>query len=98
MLTDDNGEIVMSKLNETILRKISKETDGEYFNFDNKTQALKHIYDKMSKTDADGNMKIAKYDEKYYYFVLPAFLLLLFEFFILIRKNRWLQKLNIFRK
>ena len=98
VLKDESDEIVMSKLNETILRTIAKNTDGEYSKFDNKAQALKHIYEKMSKTDAEGNVRIAKYDEKYYYFVFPALLLLLLDFFILKRKNRWLQKLNIFKK
>jgi Ca-activated chloride channel homolog len=98
ILKDKKGEIVMSKLNETILRQIAKDTEGEYLNFDNKAQNLKKIYDKMGKTDSDGKTSIAKYDEKYYYFVFPAFLLLLFEFFILMRKNKWLQRLNIFKK
>ncbi|MBN2890467.1 MAG: VWA domain-containing protein [Bacteroidales bacterium] len=97
VLKDKSGNIVMSKLNEDVLKQIAKETDGEYTNFDNKIQSLKQVYENMNQTDADGTTKVAKYDEKFHYFVFPAFLLLLFEFFILYRKNRWLQKINIFK-
>lgn len=96
VLTDRNGEIVMSKLNEKILKDIASSTEGEYMNFDSKLQSLKKVYENMSVADEDGKTKVAKYDEKFHYFVFPALLLLIFEFFVLIRKNRWLQKIRIF--
>ncbi len=95
-LTDENGDIVISKLNETILKQIANETKGEYYNFNNKTHILKEIYTNSTSKEDNGKTKISKLDEKYHYFVFPAFLLLLFEFFILTRKNRWLAKINIF--
>jgi Ca-activated chloride channel family protein len=97
-LRDKQGNIVISKLNETVLRQIAKETDGQYINFSNNSKALKEIYDKMNNADADGKTKVAKYDEKYHYFVLPALLLIILEFFVLIRTNRWIAKINIFEK
>lgn len=98
ILKDQNGQIVMSKLNESILREIASETGGEYINFSTNSKALKDIYDKMNQTDASGKTKVAKFDDKYHYFVFPALLLLIFEFFILKRKNRWIAKIKIFEK
>lgn len=98
ILKDQNGEVVMSKLNEDILRQIANETDGSYINFTVNSQALKDIYSAVNQTDASGKTKVAKFDDKYHYFVFPALLLLIFDFFILIRKNKWLTKIDIFNK
>ncbi|MEA3450352.1 MAG: VWA domain-containing protein [Bacteroidota bacterium] len=97
-LTDKNGKIIVSKLNEDILRKISKETDGKYSNFLGNTKVLKDVYKNMNKSDKNGKSKVAKYDEKYHYFVIIALFFLLVEFFILTRKNRWIAKIRIFEK
>jgi len=97
-LTDKNGEIIVSKLNEDVLRKISAETDGKYANFLGNTKILKDVYKNINKSDKNGKSKVAKYDEKYHYFVIVALFLLLAEFFILMRKNRWLAKIRIFEK
>lgn len=98
VLKDKSDNIVMSKLNETVLRKIAKNTDAEYINFSSNYRALKDIYQKTNKTDENGDTKIAKFDDKYHYFVFPAIILLFIEFFILLRRNRWLSKINIFNK
>jgi len=98
LLKNNNGDVVMSKLNETILKQIASETDAEYINFSDNSRALKDIYSDTNKTDASGKTSVAKFDDKYHYFVFPALLLLIFEFFILIRKNRWLAKIKIFDK
>ncbi len=93
-LKDKNGNIVISKLNDEILKKISNETKGEYINLLVNSNALNEIYKDITKTDNQGKVKIAKYDQKFHYFVFPALLLLFFEFFILWRENRWLAKIN----
>ncbi len=97
-MTDKNGQIIISKLNEEILRKISKETNGIYINFSGNPRALKDVYEKMTKSDTKGTTKVVKYDEKYHYFVFPALILLIIEFFILNRRNKWIAKINIFEK
>lgn len=95
-LTDNKGQIVISKLNEDLLRKIAKGTDGQYVNFAGNAKILNKIYENMKSTDGTGKTKVAKYDEKYHYFIFPALILILLEFFILVRKNRWLAKIKIF--
>lgn len=97
-LKDKNGNIVISKLNESILRKIAKQTKGEYLNLSSNINSLKNIYNKLKKTDKQGKVKVAKYEAKFHYFVFPALLLIILEFFILTRENRWLAKINIFEK
>lgn len=97
-LKDSKGNIVISKLNETILKKIAKDTHGEYLNLSSNIDALKIIYDKLKNTDKQGKVKIAKYEAKFDYFVFPALLLIILEFFILTRENRWVSKINIFDK
>lgn len=95
-LKNNDNEPVISKLNDVILRQIAKETDGEYYNYEEQKQTVNNIYNSIQKTNEKGNEKISKFDEKFHYFIFPAFLLLVLEFFILLRKNRWLAKINIF--
>jgi Ca-activated chloride channel family protein len=97
-LRDKNGNIVISKLNEAVLRKMAKQTGGIYVNFSNNSRALKQIYSKINKKSSSGKTKIAKYDEKYHYFIFPALILIILDFFILLRQNRWIAKINIFEK
>ncbi len=96
-MLDRAGNIVVSKLDEAKLKEIAKLTSGEYLNFDDKLQSLKKVYKKLNAADKDGKKQIAKYDEKYHYFLFPAFLLLILEFFVLYRKNKLLQKVKIFK-
>lgn len=95
-LKDNKGQIVISKLNEDILRKIAKGTDGQYINFSGNSKILNDIYKNMNSKDGNGKTKVARYDEKYNYFLFPALIIILLEFFILVRKNRWLAKIKIF--
>jgi len=97
-MKDKDGNVVITKLNETVLLKIAKTTNANYYNLSNNTRAIETVLNEIKSNEKDGKTKVAKMDDKFHYFIFPAILLLFFEIFILNRQNRWLANLKIFQK
>lgn len=77
---DREGRVVMSRLEEETLRRISSETDGVYVRAGS-TLGLERIIgaiNEMEKRELAGGVRVL-YEERYRYFVWPAVALLLFE-------------------
>ena len=97
---DKEGNVVVSKLNETMCQQIAAAGNGMYVRADNSNTALKALQKelaKMSKSEMESKV-YSEYDEKFYVFVWIALFLLLLEFYILNRKNKELNRLNFFDK
>jgi len=94
---DKDGEIIMTKLNEEMLKEIAEAGGGVYVKANNSTTGLEYIYDEINKIEKGEITTYAEYDEKFHYLIFAAFILLFFEFFILERKNRFLSKIKIFQ-
>lgn len=86
---DDDGEIVQTKLNENLLRKIALAGGGQAFNIsqgDAAISALRREVDNLQKRELEVR-SFAEFESWYQWFLLPALLLLLVEFFISFRKK-----------
>lgn len=97
---DKEGNVVVSKLNETMCRQIAEAGGGIYVRADNSNIAWKAIekeINQMSKSDLETKV-YSEYDEKFFIFAWIAFFLLLIEFHLLNRKNKELNKYNFFEK
>jgi Ca-activated chloride channel family protein len=94
---DQQGEIVMTKLNEEMLQEIAQAGGGIYVKANNSTTGLDYIYEEINKIEKGEITSYAAYDEKFHYFVFAALVLLFFEFFVLERKNRVILKIKLFK-
>ena len=97
---DDDGTMVVSKLNEEMLEEIARITDGAYIRSTNQSMGLDEIVDsieRMEKSELDV-LRFEEYNERYQYLLAVALLLLAGEFFVLSRRNPLLRKFNIFRQ
>jgi Ca-activated chloride channel family protein len=95
---DSEGNTVITKLNETMLQQISATGKGLYVRDDNTGSALPRIIEqigKMQKKEYAAKL-FSDYDSKYHWFLFPAFLLLLLEFFTSEKRSVWWDKLNLF--
>jgi Ca-activated chloride channel family protein len=93
---DENGNIVLTKLDDTILKQIASAGDGKYFLGSGYEDYLDKIYSDLSslqKTEF-GVRKVTDYEDRFYYFLAPAIILLLIEFFISERRSVLFDKLN----
>jgi Ca-activated chloride channel homolog len=96
--TDKNGNIVVSKLNETMLNQIAAEGGGKYIRANNTKTGLKELFSSINDLDkVEMETSIyAEYEDQFQYFIALAILFLLLEFVILERRNKHFKNIKIF--
>lgn len=94
--TDNQGNTVLTKLNEQILKEIASKADGVYYRGNNYEDYLDKIYTDLSQLEKSeyGTKKVTDYESRYYYLLIPAFMLLLIELLISDRKSPLFVRLN----
>ena len=83
-LTDDQGEIVTSRLNEEVLRSLASETGGSYRRADQGGGAFRRLYEELFKLNREDfeTRRITGYEDRFQPFLLAALLLLVIQFVI----------------
>jgi Ca-activated chloride channel family protein len=97
---DNNGETVITRLDETTLKGIADEANGEYINGNNTTKVVEEIKDlliKMDKKEFEAK-QFADFESQFQWFLAAAILLLFLDIFLLDRKTGWLKRLNLFNE
>jgi Ca-activated chloride channel family protein len=98
-MQDNEGNMVLTKLDEKTAQEIAVAGKGMYARADNTNGALKALQkelDTMTKSEVESKV-YSSYDEKY---AIPAWILLVLliaEFFIMDRRNRVLSKIKLFK-
>ena len=97
---DNNGETVITRLDETILKEIAEEANGVYINGSNTSEVVKTIKDELAKMDKQEfeSKQIADFKDQFQWFLGLGILLLFIDIFLLERKTGWLKKLNLFNE
>jgi Ca-activated chloride channel family protein len=88
---DENGNTVVSKLNEKDLQDIASQTGGQYYLFTNADEVANSAaasIDQMEKKQIGGT-GIRVYSSYFQWFLLAAFVFLLLEIIIPERKMKW---------
>jgi Ca-activated chloride channel family protein len=93
---DSEGKSVLTKLDEESLKQIAAAGLGEYFRGNNYEDYLDKIYNNLSeiKKSEFGVKKVTDYEDRFYYFLIPAILLLILELFISEKKSPWYSRIN----
>jgi len=98
-LKDAEGNTVITKLDEEILKKIAISTSGNYVRASNTNIGLDEIFNEirnMKKEELESKM-FTEYNDQFRIFAILALIFLLTEFFIMDRKNRKLADIKLFR-
>ncbi len=99
-IIDDEGNTVVSKLNEEMCREIADAGKGAYIYVDNSSSAqdkLRSLVDKVAKAKMDTHI-YSEYDEQYQGFVILGLILLLIDALILERKSHVISFAKFFKK
>ncbi len=97
-LKDRDGNVVVTKLNEQMLEQISAAGEGIYVRANNAQVGLNALFDeinKMEKQEMEART-YSEYDDQFQYFFAVGLFLLLLEFVILERKNKYLKNIKLF--
>lgn len=91
---DRNGNVVLTKLDEATLQDITEKGNGQYYRGSNNDDELEMIYNDLASLEGSeyGATKITEYEDRYYYFLIPALLILFIEVFIKERKSKFFSR------
>lgn len=96
---DEEGNMVVTKLDEQILQQIAISTGGGYIRATNQSMGLNEIISQVNNTEKTKftSTVFEEFDEQYQYLIGAALVFLLLDMLMISRKNRILARFNIFR-
>ncbi len=97
---DNEGNTIVTKLNETILQQIASAGLGIYVRSTSTQTSLKKVLEetgKIEKSEFDTKL-YSDYENRFYYFIWAAFILLFAEVLLSERKSKWFDKIRLFEK
>lgn len=97
---DKQGNTIITRLDEQMLKKIASAGNGIYVRASNSNVGLEKIYEdinKMEKSEIETKV-FTDYEDQFQWFVALGIFLLLVEIFVSSGKKEWESKFNIFEK
>ena len=95
---DKQGNVIVTKLNEQMCQEIAAAGNGVYIRIDNTNNAqriLQKEIDKLAKADIE-TTTYSEYNEQFMAMAWIAFILLLLEMLLMVKKNPRLKNFNLF--
>ncbi len=97
---NNEGETVITKLDENTLKQIAEEANGAYLNGSNTAEVvdgIKDILNRMDKTEFEAK-EFADFKDQFQWFLGFGIFFLFLDIFFLDRKTAWLKRLNLFNE
>ena len=98
--TDKNGQVIVSRLDETTLQQVASAGDGIYVRASTGQDGLGKILDEINaleKQEIETKL-FSEYDSRFQYFLAISIIFLLLEFLIPERKSKWADKIRLFNR
>ena len=97
---NNEGTVVVTQMNEQILRDLASTGNGKYIN-GNRTQetisTIKEVLENAEKSEFE-TKQFSDYKDQFQWFVGIGLLLLIIDVTLLEKKTKWVQKLNLFNE
>ena len=97
---DEKGEVVITKLNENILKDMATQTGGIYFKGDNTNSVVSSIVDELKEMDKQEfeSKQFVAFKDQFQWFLFVGLFLIILDVVVFERKTYWLDKLNLFNE
>jgi Ca-activated chloride channel family protein len=97
---DRKGEMVITKLNDEILKKIANEGNGKYILGNNTEKVVNYISEVLKNADKKEfeTKSFSDYKSQFQWFIAFSILFLLLDSLMFNRKTKWIEKLNLFNE
>ena len=97
---DANGQVVITKRNSEILKKMAKVSNGIYLDGNDTEIVLDNIKNQLNeidKTEFETN-KFVDYRQRFQLFLSLSLFFIIADLFLFETKTKWIQKLNLFNE
>jgi len=96
---DKEGNTIVSKLNEGLLKEIAKEGEGTYVRTDNSQVGLSALFEEINKMEKKeiGTMIFTEYKDRFQYFIGLALFLLIIDLILLNKKYTFNRLNNLYK-
>ena len=97
---DDKGEVVITKLNDELLKKIATQSSGKYIKGDNTNLVVDEIINELKEMDKKEfeSKQFVSFKDQFQWFLGAGLLLFLVNSIIFDKKTKWIEKLNLFNE
>jgi len=97
-LKDKDNNIVVTKLDESMLTQIASTGGGSYIRANNSEVGLNNLFNEIEKMEKSelNSREYSEYNDQFPLFLSLALALILLDFLILDRKNKWLRNFRLF--
>ena len=97
--TDNDGQVVVTKLNEQMAMEIAKNGKGLYAHADNSNSAIRALEDELNdlQTKKSTSLTYSEYDEKFTYFAWFMLIILIVEVLVYDKKNPIFKNVRLFK-
>ena len=97
---DKNDEVVITKLHVETLKEIAKEGEGKYIYGNKTSKAIEFVEDLLLKADKKEfeTKQFSDYKDQFQWFIGIGLLFLILDVFLLNKKTKWVQKMNLFNE
>jgi len=97
---DREGEVVITQLNENTLQQIANDGDGKYMFGNNTAKTVEFINDLLIKADKKEfeTKQFSDFKDQFQWFIGIGIFLLVLDTFMLNKKTKWIQKMNLFNE
>lgn len=97
---DNEDEVVITKLSVETLKDIAKSGEGEYIYGNNTSKTIEFVEELLLKADKKEfeTKQFSDYKDQFQWFIGLGLLFLIFDAFLLNKKTKWVQKMNLFNE
>ena len=97
---DDKGEVVITKLNDELLKKIATQSSGKYIKGDNTSLVVDEIINELKEMDKKEfeSKQFVSFKDQFQWYLGAGLLLFLVNSIIFDKKTKWIEKLNLFNE
>jgi len=97
---DNKDEVVITKLNVETLKDIAENGEGKYIYGNKTSKTVEYVEELLLKADKKEfeSKQFSDYKDQFQWFVGFGLLFLVLDVFLLNKKTKWVQKLNLFNE
>lgn len=97
---DSKGDVVITKMNQEMLRDIASEGNGKYIDGVKTNETLDIIEELLLKAEKSEfeSTQFSDYKDQFQWFLGIGLLFLLIDVFLLDKKTKWIENLNLFNE